>query len=79
MVARLTAQGLPARFAADVVELWSGVAAGELSAVTPAVRELTGRPPRTFDAFLAGRYPLDCFTVNIPIRNFQPFRVSRSA
>jgi uncharacterized protein YbjT (DUF2867 family) len=53
MAARLTAQGLPQQFAADVVELWSDVAAGSLSAVTTAVRDLTGHPPRTFDEFLA--------------------------
>jgi NAD(P)H dehydrogenase (quinone) len=52
MAARLTAQGLPPQFAADVVELWTDVAAGSLSEVTPTVRELTGRPPRTLDEFL---------------------------
>jgi hypothetical protein len=34
---------------------WSNVAAGGQSAVGPAVRELTGRDPRTFDEFLAAR------------------------
>jgi uncharacterized protein YbjT (DUF2867 family) len=53
MAARITGQGLPAQFAADVVELWGEVAAGSLSTVTTDVRELTGRDPRTFDAFLA--------------------------
>jgi NAD(P)H dehydrogenase (quinone) len=53
MAARITDQGLPAQFAADVVELWSEVAAGSLSTVTTDVRDLTGRDPRTFDNFLA--------------------------
>ncbi|WP_432841641.1 NmrA family NAD(P)-binding protein [Dactylosporangium sp. CA-092794] len=55
MAARLTAQGVSARFAADVVELWREVAAGSLSGVTTAVRDLTGHDPRTFDEFLAAR------------------------
>ncbi|WP_432971194.1 NmrA family NAD(P)-binding protein [Dactylosporangium sp. CA-233914] len=55
MTARLTAQGMPAQSAADVVALWRGVASGALSAVTPTVRELTGVEPRTFDEFLAAR------------------------
>ncbi|GAA3300092.1 hypothetical protein GCM10020218_091150 [Dactylosporangium vinaceum] len=53
MASTIAAQGLPEEFAADVVELWSNVAAGSLSAVTTAVRDLTGRGPRTFDDFLA--------------------------
>ncbi|MEV0395931.1 SDR family oxidoreductase [Polymorphospora rubra] len=53
MAAALTAQGLPARFADDVATLWAGIADGALATTTDAVRELTGRPPRTFDEFLA--------------------------
>ncbi|GLL02178.1 NmrA family NAD(P)-binding protein [Dactylosporangium matsuzakiense] len=53
MASRITARGLPEWFAADVVELWREVAAGSLSTVTTAVRDLTGRGPRTFDEFLA--------------------------
>ncbi|MEU5726976.1 SDR family oxidoreductase [Micromonospora sp. NPDC047738] len=52
MTARLTSLGLPGNFAADVVGLWSEVAEGSLAAVTSAVRDLTGQPPRTFDEFL---------------------------
>jgi NAD(P)H dehydrogenase (quinone) len=55
MAARLTAQGLPPQFAADVVELWTDVVAGTLSGITSTVRDLTGRSPRTFDEFLAAR------------------------
>jgi uncharacterized protein YbjT (DUF2867 family) len=51
--ARLTAQGLPADFAADVAELFADVAGGALAATTTTVRELTGHTPRTFDEFLA--------------------------
>ncbi|WP_027344019.1 NAD(P)H-binding protein [Hamadaea tsunoensis] len=52
MTARLTGLGLPAAFAADVVELWQAVAAGSLAATTSTVQDLTGRRPRTFDEFL---------------------------
>ncbi|MCP2324119.1 uncharacterized protein YbjT (DUF2867 family) [Hamadaea flava] len=53
MTARLTGLGLPAPFAADVVDLWREVAAGSLSATTDRVQHLTGGRPRTFDEFLA--------------------------
>lgn len=53
MAARLTGLGLPAQFAADIVDLWQEVAAGSLAATTSTVEELTGRRPRTFDEFLA--------------------------
>jgi hypothetical protein len=53
MVVRLTTQGLPDAFAADVAELWSNVAAGSLAVVTSTVRQLTGDNRRTFDEFLA--------------------------
>ncbi|MFC4121555.1 SDR family oxidoreductase [Nonomuraea zeae] len=49
----LRAQGLPERFADDVAELSRQVATGSLEATTDAVRELTGREPRTFAQFLA--------------------------
>ncbi len=52
MVASLTTQGLPAQFAADIVELWIQVARGSMAATTSAVEELIGRKPRSFDAFL---------------------------
>ncbi|MBL7253143.1 NmrA family NAD(P)-binding protein [Paractinoplanes lichenicola] len=55
MVAELTAQGLPTPFAADIVDLWGAVTGGSLSTTTSAVRDLTGRDPRTFDEFLASR------------------------
>ena len=51
---RLTGQGLPADFAADVAELFAEVAGGSLAGTTGTVRELTGREPRTFDEFLSG-------------------------
>jgi uncharacterized protein YbjT (DUF2867 family) len=51
--ARLTAQGLPEAFAADVAALFAEVAtAGTLAGTTGDVEELTGRPPRTFADFL---------------------------
>lgn len=51
--ARLTAQGLPRAFAADVAALFADVATGTLAATTTDVEALTGRPPRTFADFLA--------------------------
>ncbi|WP_214408471.1 SDR family oxidoreductase [Sphaerisporangium fuscum] len=54
MAATLKTQGLPPRFVDDVVQLWQEVAAGSLSATTAAVDDLTGRPARTFEEFLAG-------------------------
>ncbi|MFF2011517.1 SDR family oxidoreductase [Streptomyces sp. NPDC058195] len=49
----LQAQGLPRWFVDDLLELYAEMAAGAMSVVTPVVQELTGRAPRTFDAFLA--------------------------
>lgn len=49
----LKTRGLPARFADDVVALGREVAQGSLAVTTPAVRDLTGRTPRTFDQFIA--------------------------
>jgi uncharacterized protein YbjT (DUF2867 family) len=53
LAATLKARGLPAGFADDVAALAGQVAGGSLAATTPAVRDLTGRAPRTFDQFLA--------------------------
>jgi uncharacterized protein YbjT (DUF2867 family) len=53
LAASLRAQGLPAGFADDLAELCREVATGSLAATTTAVRELTGREPRTFARFLA--------------------------
>jgi uncharacterized protein YbjT (DUF2867 family) len=53
MAAALVAQGLPVRFADDVAALWAEVADGALAGTTTAVPNLTGRPARTFDQFLA--------------------------
>jgi NAD(P)H dehydrogenase (quinone) len=53
LAATLKARGLPARFADDVAALSADVAEGSLAATTPAVRDLTGRAPRTFDQFIA--------------------------
>jgi uncharacterized protein YbjT (DUF2867 family) len=52
LAATLRTRGLPARFADDVAALAGEVAAGALAASTPAVRDLTGRAPRTFDQFI---------------------------
>ncbi|MCZ4125368.1 NmrA family NAD(P)-binding protein [Streptomyces sp. H39-S7] len=52
MAVRLTAQGVPARFAADVADLWADVGTGSLAATTQEVKNLTGREPRTFAEFL---------------------------
>ncbi|MFF1921750.1 NAD(P)H-binding protein [Streptomyces sp. NPDC058221] len=52
MAARLTAHGVPAQFADDVASLWADVGTGYLAATTPEVKNLTGREPRTFAAFL---------------------------
>lgn len=57
VAAALEARGLPARFAADVAALGREVAEGSLAATTPAVRDLTGRAPRTFDQFVAANLP----------------------
>ncbi|MEQ4722862.1 NmrA family NAD(P)-binding protein [Nonomuraea sp. B19D2] len=51
--AALRSEGLPAQFADDFAELCREVAAGSLAATTTAVRDLTGRAPRTFAEFLA--------------------------
>ncbi|MFE7287558.1 SDR family oxidoreductase [Streptomyces noursei] len=51
----LRAQGLPDWFVTDLLELYADLAAGAMSEVTSTVQDLTGRAPRTFDAFLAGR------------------------
>jgi NAD(P)H dehydrogenase (quinone) len=52
LAAMLKARGLPAGFADDVAALAGEVADGSLAATTPAVRDLTGRAPRTFDQFI---------------------------
>jgi NAD(P)H dehydrogenase (quinone) len=49
----LKARGLPAQFADDIATLGREVADGSLAATTPAVHDLTGRAPRTFDQFIA--------------------------
>ncbi|MGV9378169.1 NmrA family NAD(P)-binding protein [Nonomuraea sp. NPDC003707] len=53
LAAGVRAQGLPARFADDLAELSRQVAGGSLAATTTAVRDLTGREPRTFGEFVA--------------------------
>ncbi|WP_433330837.1 SDR family oxidoreductase [Spirillospora sp. CA-294931] len=53
MTVRLTARGLPSRFAEDVVALWLKAATGPASRTTSTVEALLGRPPRTFAEFLA--------------------------
>ncbi|MCX4870153.1 MULTISPECIES: NAD(P)H-binding protein [unclassified Streptomyces] len=51
----LRAQGLSGWFVDDLLRLYADMAAGSMSEVTTAVSDLTGRPPRTFDEFLANR------------------------
>jgi NAD(P)H dehydrogenase (quinone) len=53
LAAVLKARGLPAQFADDVAALGREVADGSLAATTPAVRDLSGGAPRTFDQFTA--------------------------
>lgn len=57
VAAALTAQGLPASFAADLATLLREVATGTLAEVTTAVPDLLGRPARTVDTFLADHLP----------------------
>ncbi|MFB7633527.1 NAD(P)H-binding protein [Streptomyces sp. NPDC056149] len=51
--AELRATGLPDWFVEDLLWLYADLASGGMSEVTTAVRDLTGRAPRTFDGFLA--------------------------
>lgn len=53
LAAALTSQGLPPGFADDVAVLSAGVANGSMATTTSAVEDLTGRPARTFEDFLA--------------------------
>ena len=53
--ALLREQGLPDWFVDDLLWLYAEMASDGLSEVTTTVRDLTGREPRTFDAFLAAR------------------------
>jgi uncharacterized protein YbjT (DUF2867 family) len=57
VAAALKAGGLPPGFADDVAALAHEVSDGSLAATTPAVRDLTGRTPRTFDQFIAANLP----------------------
>lgn len=50
--AALASQGLPRQFAEDLAFLVREVAAGSQAAITTTVRDITGRPPHTFDDFL---------------------------
>lgn len=49
----MAAQGLPRRFGEDLAVLVKEVAAGSQAVTTTAVQDITGRPPRAFDDFLA--------------------------
>ncbi|MFI2215076.1 hypothetical protein [Streptomyces sp. NPDC020141] len=51
----LRKSGLPDWFVDDLLWLYADMASGAMSGVTSAVQELTGRPPRAFDDFLAAR------------------------
>ncbi|GII96208.1 NAD(P)-dependent oxidoreductase [Sinosporangium siamense] len=57
LAANVKSQGVPARFADDFAGLLAKVANGAHTATTSAVRDLTGRPARDFDAFLADNRP----------------------
>jgi uncharacterized protein YbjT (DUF2867 family) len=50
--AALIEQGVPAAYADALGELLALVRTGDAAAVTHAVREVTGRPPRTFAAWV---------------------------
>ncbi|MFJ6181767.1 SDR family oxidoreductase [Streptomyces sp. NPDC092295] len=68
----LRAQGLPGWFVDDLLRLYAEMAAGAMSEVTTAMRELTGRAPRTFDEFLAnstGNAATNSPTPSHPLRN----------
>lgn len=51
--ADMLARGLPAGFVDEMLAAWAEVANGAQARVTDTVEQLTGRRPRTFDAFLA--------------------------
>ncbi|MER5757374.1 NmrA family NAD(P)-binding protein [Streptomyces sp. NPDC002088] len=53
LAAAMRSQGLPPRFADDLAFLVKEVAAGSQATTTTTVRDITGRPARTFDDFLA--------------------------
>jgi uncharacterized protein YbjT (DUF2867 family) len=73
LAAALKARGLPPQCADDVAELARGVADGSLAATTPAVRDLTGRPPRTLDQFIAAnRQSLNAHSATHPSRPNPP-------
>ncbi|UED82844.1 NAD(P)H-binding protein [Streptomyces profundus] len=55
--AELRAGGLPAWFVDDLLWLYADLAAGGMSEVTTAVRELTGHEPRSLTAYLRARTP----------------------
>ena len=57
LAAAVKAQGAPAAFAEDLAALVRDVAAGAQSGTTTTVQDLTGRPARTFDDFLADNLP----------------------
>lgn len=57
LAAALRDRGLPAQFADDIAALGREVALGSLATTTPAVRDLTGRAPRTFEQFIAANLP----------------------
>ncbi|MET8864550.1 NAD(P)H-binding protein [Nonomuraea sp. NPDC004580] len=52
MAAGYRAGGLPEEFAAALAAVDAGLGAGRDDAVSTAVLDLTGRPPRSFDAFV---------------------------
>ncbi|SHN16790.1 NmrA family NAD(P)-binding protein [Actinacidiphila paucisporea] len=53
LAAAVKSQGLPPQFAEDLAFLVKEVAAGAQATTTTTVRDITGRPARTFDEFLA--------------------------
>ncbi len=56
LAATLKSQGLPPRFVEDVAILLKEVASGSLATTTSAVQDLTGRPARAFEDFLAANH-----------------------
>ncbi len=53
VVASMVARGMPVQIAENLGALMTALAAGAGARTTTAVEELTGRAPRTFDAFVA--------------------------
>jgi hypothetical protein len=47
----LTGMGMPEVLADAIIEVFGSIRAGRLTGVTPVVEQVTGRKPRSFDAW----------------------------